>query len=347
MSKETILVTGGAGYIGSHTIVALMDLTGYHIVSADNYTNSSPATYDRIEAITGKRTAFMEADLSKREEAERVFAKYPEITGVIHFAAFKSVPESVDHPEMYFRNNLDSLTNVIEVGQQHQLRNIIFSSSCSVYGNISTLPVSETTPFGKAESPYAETKMLGEQILSKAVASSAQLKGISLRYFNPVGAHPTGLLGELPNQRPNNLVPVITQCAIGKISGMNVFGSDYPTRDGTCIRDYIHVCDIAEAHVLAMNKLISPAATDLRYDVFNLGSGNGVTVLEAIHAFENVSGKKLNYHLTGRRAGDVIAIYSDSAKAKSRLGWGTKRTLQEMMASAWKWELHLAQNHKP
>ncbi len=346
MSKEIILVTGGAGYIGSHTIVALMDLTDYQIVSADNYSNSSAKTYDRIEQVTGKRIPFLEADLSKREEVERVFTQFPEITGVIHFAAFKSVPESVDHPEMYFRNNLDSLKNVIEVGQKHKLRNIIFSSSCSVYGNISSLPVRETTPFGKAESPYAETKMLGENILHEIVESSPELRGISLRYFNPVGAHATGLLGELPNQRPNNLVPVITQCAIGKISSMNIFGSDYPTRDGTCIRDYIHVCDIAEAHVIAMNKLISPATTDLRYDVFNLGSGNGVTVLEAIHAFENVSRRKLNYHLTDRRAGDVIAIYSDSSKAKSQLGWETKRTLVEMMASAWKWELHLDQENK-
>jgi UDP-glucose 4-epimerase len=345
MSRETILVTGGAGYIGSHTIVSLIELTNYNIISADNYSNSSARTYERIEQITGKRIAFVEADLSAADEVERLFNEFPEITGVIHFAAYKSVPESVEHPEMYFRNNLDSLRNVIETGKKHNLRNVIFSSSCSVYGNISALPVSETTPFGKPESPYAETKMLGENILQESVQSSGSLKGISLRYFNPVGAHETGLLGELPNQRPNNLVPVITQCAIGKISSMNVFGSDYPTRDGTCIRDYIHVCDIAEAHVLALNKLIDGSAAN-QYDVFNLGSGNGVTVLEAIHAFEKVSGKKLNYNLVDRRAGDVVAIYSDSAKAKKELNWKTTRSLDEMMASAWKWEQYLASETK-
>jgi len=341
MSKETILVTGGAGYIGSHTIVSLIGLTDYHIISADNYSNSSAGTYDRIEQITGKRIAFVEADLADRKDVERIFAQFPEITGVIHFAAFKSVPESVKHPEMYFRNNLDSLKNVIETGKKHNLKNIIFSSSCSVYGNISRLPVSESTPFGKPESPYAETKIQGENFLRDTIQASAGLKGISLRYFNPVGAHETGLLGELPNQRPNNLVPVITQCAIGKISSMDVFGTDYPTRDGTCIRDYIHVCDIAEAHVLALNKLIHETSGP-KYDVFNLGTGSGITVLEAIHAFEKVSGQKLRYNLVGRRAGDVEAIYSDSTKAKNGLHWEAKRSLEEMMASAWKWEQYLA-----
>jgi UDP-glucose 4-epimerase len=341
MSKETILVTGGAGYIGSHTIIALIDLSAYDIVSVDNYSNSNARTYDRIEQITGKRVAFIEADVAKREEVEKIFAQFPEITGVIHFAAYKSVPESVAHPEMYFRNNLDSLTNVLETGKKHKLKNVIFSSSCSVYGNIDQLPVSETTPLSKAESPYAETKLLGEKIMQETISASTQMKGISLRYFNPVGAHPSGLIGELPNQRPNNLVPVITQTAIGKIPAMHVFGDDYPTRDGTCIRDYIHVCDIAEAHVLAMKRLIDDPSAP-RYDVFNLGSGNGVTVLEAIHAFEKVSGRKLNYVLTERRAGDVTAIYSDSSKAKNILSWETKRSLEEMMASAWKWEQYLA-----
>lgn len=341
MSKETILVTGGAGYIGSHTIISLINLTGYNIVSADNYSNSNARTYDRIEQITGTRVAFVEADVSKRDEVEKIFAQFPGITGVIHFAAYKSVPESVAHPEMYFRNNLDSLTNVLETGKKYNLKNVIFSSSCSVYGNIDQLPVSETTPMGKVESPYAETKLLGEKIMRETFSASKNMKGISLRYFNPVGAHETGLIGELPNQRPNNLVPVITQTAIGKIASMNVFGNDYPTRDGTCIRDYIHVCDIAEAHVLALKRLINDASAP-SYDVFNLGSGNGVTVLEAIHAFEKVSGRKLNYILTGRRAGDVTAIYSDSSKAKNVLQWEAKRSLDEMMASAWKWEQYLA-----
>lgn len=341
MSKQTILVTGGSGYIGSHTIVSLLTMTDYDVVSVDNYSNSTAATYDRIERITGKRVAFMKADLSQRDETEKVFQQFPQITGCIHFAAFKSVPESVEKPEMYFRNNLDSLKNVIEIGSQHQLRKIIFSSSCSVYGNITHLPVNESTPFGKPESPYAETKILGEEILRHAINSNAELSGTSLRYFNPVGAHPTGWLGELPNQRPNNLVPVITQTAIGKISSMNVFGEDYPTRDGTCIRDYIHVCDIADAHVLALNQLFEGRNRN-RYDVYNLGSGNGVTVLEAIKAFEKVSGVKLNYVLSARRAGDVVAIYSDSSKAEHELGWKAKRSLDEMMSTAWKWEQHLA-----
>lgn len=341
MSKQTILVTGGAGYIGSHTIVSLLTMTDYDVVSVDNYSNSTATTYDRIERVTGRRIAFLKADLSLRDETEKVFQQFPGITGCIHFAAFKSVPESVDKPEMYFRNNLDSLKNVIEVGMQHNLRKIIFSSSCSVYGNITHLPVNEDTPFGKAESPYAETKIIGEEILRKAIAANPELTGTSLRYFNPVGAHPTGLLGELPNQRPNNLVPMITQTAIGKIPSMNVFGDDYPTRDGTCIRDYIHVCDIAEAHVLALNQLFDGRNVN-RYDVYNLGSGNGVTVLEAIKTFEKISGVKLNYVLAPRRAGDVVAIYSDSSKAERDLGWTAKRSLDEMMSTAWKWEQHLA-----
>jgi UDP-glucose 4-epimerase len=341
MSRKTILVTGGAGYIGSHTIVSMLDSGEFDVVSADNYSNSSPDTYDRIEQITGKRVAFMKADLSLRSECEAVFNQFPDIDGVIHFAAFKSVPESVSQPAAYYRNNIDSLLNVLECGIQRGLQHFIFSSSCSVYGNISSLPVHEETPMEKTESPYAYTKLAGEKILQDITAATPSLKSVALRYFNPVGAHPTGLMGELPNQRPNNLVPVITQTAIGKIPSMQVFGDDYPTRDGTCVRDYIHVCDIAEAHVLALKNLYSgkqPAA----YDLYNLGTGNGVTVLEAIQAFEKVSGRKLNYKISPRRAGDVAAIYSDSAKAESKLGWTAKRSLNEMMASAWKWEQHLA-----
>lgn len=345
MNKETILVTGGAGYIGSHTIVALLELADVNVVSVDNYSNSSARTYDRIEQITGKRIPFVQADLSVQAEAENVFNEFPGITGTIHFAAFKSVPESVAHPEMYFRNNLNSLQNVIEAGRKHNLKNLIFSSSCSVYGNIDVLPVAENTPLSPPESPYADTKVKGEEMMKLYFSGSAGTKGISLRYFNPVGAHETGLLGELPNQRPNNLVPVITQTAIGKIESMSVFGSDYPTRDGTCVRDYIHVCDIAEAHVLALKRLIqNPAAPS--YEVFNLGSGKGVTVLEAIKSFEKVSGKELNYKLVDRREGDVSAIYSDSSKAEKDLNWTAKRTLEEMMASAWKWEQHLLVENK-
>jgi UDP-glucose 4-epimerase len=342
MSEQTILVTGGAGYIGSHTLVALSEMTGYKIVSADNYSNSSADTYARIKSITGKDIDHIEVDLSDKEQAEKVFAKYPGITGIIHFAAYKSVPESVSKPLAYYQNNINSLLNLLELGAKYKVSHFIFSSSCSVYGNISELPVNENTPVGKVESPYAYTKVVGEKILEDALlASPNNMKGIALRYFNPVGAHETGKLGELPNQRPNNLVPVITQTAIGKIAEMQVFGSDYPTRDGTCIRDYIHVCDIAEAHVKALNLLIENTSQK-KFDIINLGSGQGVTVLEAIHAFEKISGKKLNYVLTDRRAGDVEAIYSDCTKAEALLGWKARRTLPEMMSSAWEWELNLA-----
>jgi UDP-glucose 4-epimerase len=341
MSEQIILVTGGAGYIGSHTIVALSEMTSYKIVSADNYSNSSAETYSRIKSITGKNIEHIEADLSDKKQAEEVFAKFPGITGIIHFAAFKSVPESVSKPLDYYRNNINSLVNLLELSERHGVKQFIFSSSCSVYGNISDLPVNENTPVGKVESPYAYTKVVGEKILEDALHASTRLKGIALRYFNPVGAHETGKLGELPNQRPNNLVPVITQTAIGKIPQMQVFGSDYPTRDGTCIRDYIHVCDIAEAHVKALNLLIENSGPG-KFDIINLGSGQGVTVLEAIQTFEKLSGKKLNYVLTDRRAGDVEAIYSDCTKAEAVLKWKARRSLTEMMSSAWEWEQNLA-----
>lgn len=340
-----ILVTGGAGYIGSHTISALSEMAGYDIVSVDNYSNSTAKTYERIKSITGKTIQHYEADLADKDQAAAVFKKFPGITGIIHFAAFKSVPESVDRPLEYYHNNLNSLMNLLAEGKKNGVKHFIFSSSCSVYGNISSLPVNENTPAGKVESPYAYTKVVGEKILEDFLRSQDEMKGIALRYFNPVGAHESGLLGELPNQRPNNLVPVITQTAIGKIPKMQVFGGDYPTRDGTCVRDYIHVCDIADAHVKALN-LLSENTAQPEFDIINLGSGEGVTVLEAIHAFEKVSGKKLNYEITVRRAGDVEAIYSDCSKAERVLGWKAKRNLAEMMASAWKWEMHLAAARK-
>jgi UDP-glucose 4-epimerase len=341
MSKQIILVTGGAGYIGSHTIVALSEMTEHEIVSVDNYSNSSAETYARIKSITGKDIAHIEADLADKAQAEKIFEKFPGITGIIHFAAYKSVPESVSRPLDYYHNNINSLLNLLEIGTKKGVRHFIFSSSCSVYGNISDLPVNEKTPVGKVESPYAYTKVVGEKILEDVLNASAGMKGIALRYFNPVGAHETGKLGELPNQRPNNLVPVITQTAIGKIPKMQVFGSDYATRDGTCVRDYIHVCDIAEAHVKALHLLNENSFTG-KFDIINLGSGQGVTVLEAIHTFERISGKKLNYELTGRRAGDVVAIFSDCAKAEKLLGWKAHRSLEDMMTSAWKWELNFA-----
>lgn len=340
MSENIILITGGAGYIGSHTIVALTKLSGFKIISVDNYSNSSPETYKRIKEITGINIDHIEADLSNKNEVEEVFKKFKGITGIIHFAAFKSVPESVAKPLMYYHNNINSLLYLLEIGEKNGVQNFIFSSSCSVYGNIKELPVNEETSIGKVESPYAFTKVVGEKILEDALLGSSTMKGIVLRYFNPVGAHETGKLGELPNQRPNNLVPVITQTAIGKIPKMEIFGNDYPTRDGTCIRDYIHVCDIAEAHVKALNLLINNEQQQ-DFDLFNLGSGNGVTVLEAINAFEKISNQKLNFEITNRRAGDVVSIYADNTKAAKILGWKPKRSLDEMMKSAWKWELYL------
>ena len=340
MTEETILVTGGAGYIGSHTIVSLLETTPYRILSVDNYSNSNEKTYSRIKSITGKEVVFRKTDLSDRAATEQLFDEFPEITGVIHFAAYKSVPESVAQPLMYYRNNINSLLNVLDAGSRRAMKHVIFSSSCSVYGNIQTLPVDENTPPAPAESPYAQTKVIGEKILSDFIRASS-CTGISLRYFNPVGAHESGLLGEVPGERPANLVPIITQTAIGKRPQTDVFGNDYDTRDGTCIRDYIHVCDIADAHVKALHHLISHPEAQA-YDLFNLGSGEGVTVMEAIRSFEKVSGQKLNYRIAGRRAGDVEAIYSDSSKAKRILGWTARRSLDEMMASAWKWERHLA-----
>jgi UDP-glucose 4-epimerase len=345
MSEGLILVTGGAGYIGSHTIVALAEMTGNEIISVDNYSNSTAQTYERIKSITGKNIPHIEADLSDKKQTIEIFRKFPGITGIIHFAAFKSVPESVDRPLEYYHNNINSLLNLLDEAKKNNVKQFIFSSSCSVYGNISSLPVNENTPVGKVESPYAYTKVAGEKILEDFLKSQQEIKGIALRYFNPVGAHESGLLGELPNQRPNNLVPVITQTAIGKIKKMQVFGGDYPTRDGTCVRDYIHVCDIAEAHVKAL-ELLTENSSQPRFDIINLGSGEGVTVLEAIHAFEKVSGKKLNYEITARRAGDVEAIFSDCSKAEKVLGWKAKRNLEEMMASAWKWEQNLASAKK-
>ncbi|MCA6364755.1 MAG: UDP-glucose 4-epimerase GalE [Bacteroidetes bacterium] len=341
LNTPAILVTGGTGYIGSHTVAALLSSTNYRIISVDNYSNSTPDTYTRIEEATGKRPEFEEADLSDEAQVNALFEKYPGISGIIHFAAYKSVPESVSKPLEYYRNNMNSLLNVLEAGKKHGVKEFIFSSSCSIYGNISTLPVNEETQAAEAESPYAYTKVLGERILRDFAASGTSMKIVALRYFNPVGAWPGGILGELPNQRPNNLVPVITQTAIGKQTQMKVFGNDYPTRDGTCIRDYIHVCDIAEAHVLALNYLIENSQAPA-YDVFNLGSGNGVSVLEAIDTFEKISNCKLSYTIAPRRAGDVTAIYSDSSKALNVLRWKPMRNIEEMMYSAWQWECRLA-----
>ncbi len=341
MSEQTILITGGAGYIGSHTIIALSEMTNSRIVSVDNYSNSSAETYNRIKSILGKDIEHVEADLSDKNQVEKVFGKFKGITGIIHFAAHKSVPESVENPLEYYRNNLFSLINILSCAKEFSVPHFIFSSSCSIYGNISQLPVNENTPPSKPESPYASTKIIGEEIVRESALASDSLKTISLRYFNPVGAHPSAQLGELPLNKPNNLVPVITQTAIGIKKEFTVFGNDYGTRDGTCIRDYVHVCDIARAHVLALRALEEKKITQ-KNETLNLGTGKGVTVLEAIHSFEKVSGVKPSYKIGPRRAGDVEAIYSDCSKVKKILGWQPEFSLDDMMDSAWKWELHLA-----
>jgi UDP-glucose 4-epimerase len=333
MSK--ILVTGGAGYIGSHTITDLI-ANGFEVICADNFSRSSPESLDGIQKITGKAVKNYAIDLCDYTLTRQLFEENQDIKGIIHFAAYKSVPESVEFPIRYYENNMNSLFNILKCMTEFNVPNLVFSSSCSVYGNVDKLPVTEDTPLSKAECAYAATKQMGEQVIldfSKTSKSSS----ILLRYFNPVGAHPSAIIGETPIDRPNNLVPIITQTAIGQIDKMYVWGSDYDTRDGSCIRDYIHVMDIASAHTKALQYLIAQK-NDSNYEILNLGSGNGVSVLEAIHSFEKVSGVKLNYEMGPRREGDVIAIYANNELVKSKLDWNPKYTLDEMMSTAWAWQ---------
>ncbi|HEX8515661.1 MAG TPA: UDP-glucose 4-epimerase GalE [Bacteroidia bacterium] len=337
-STQTILVTGGAGYIGSHTIIELLETTTYNIVSADNYSNSSADTFKRIEAITGKKIKNYEVDLCNLSETKNIFEKEKSIIGVIHFAAYKSVSESVADPHKYYHNNINSLLNMLECCRKYGISRFIFSSSCSVYGNIKVLPVVEQTPLNAAESPYAYTKQIGEEMLKDYCRADSSLNIIALRYFNPVGAHTSGRIGESPINKPSNLVPVITQTAIGKIPEMTVYGKDYPTRDGTCIRDYIHVTDVATAHIKALEYLLNKKQKG-NFSIFNLGTGEGISVLEAITAFEKISGVKLNYTIGKKRDGDVVAIYSDTSYSEKELGWKPQFTLEQMMETAWKWEL--------
>ncbi|PSL22803.1 UDP-glucose 4-epimerase GalE [Chitinophaga ginsengisoli] len=333
-----VLVTGGCGYIGAHTIVDLIN-NGFDVVSVDSNIRSSTQLLDGIEKITGKKIRNYKVDLCNLEDTHAVFHENRDIVGVIHFAALKTVPESVADPLLYFHNNLASLVNVLKCVKEFNVPNLVFSSSCSVYGNATELPVVEATPLGEAQSPYARTKQMGEQMIQD-YSRVNDTQSILLRYFNPVGAHPSALIGELPLGRPDNLVPVITQTAIGKIPKLTVFGHDYDTRDGSCIRDYIHVMDIANAHTRALQYLLDQKNTD-NCEVFNLGTGNGVTVLEAIKAFEKISGVKLNYELGPRRPGDVIAIYANNTKAKEALGWEPNIGIEDMMRTAWQWEVAL------
>ena len=339
-NTSTIIVTGGAGYIGSHTIIELLQQTNYNIVSIDNFSNSNTDTFDRIAAITGKQVKNLNVDICNLEALELAISKVKNPIGIIHFAAFKSVPQSVADPLLYYHNNLGSLVNILKICKQLSISNFIFSSSCSVYGNVDVLPVTEQTPFSVAESPYAQTKQMGEDIVTNFTKSETSFKSVLLRYFNPVGAHTSGLNGEYPRGKPDNLVPYITQTAAGILQKLTVFGGDYDTRDGSCIRDYIHVSDIADAHVKALNYLIDNKQKQPT-SIFNLGTGNGVSVLEAINSFEKMSEQKLNYEVGPRRAGDVINIYANNDFAKQELNWSTKYNLDDMMLSAWKWQLNL------
>jgi UDP-glucose 4-epimerase len=333
-----ILVTGGCGYIGSHTIVDLIE-NGYEPISVDNNSRSNPNILQGIESITGKKIKNYKVDLCNFDDTFAIFQENTDIEGIIHFAAYKAVGESVENPLLYFENNLSSLINLLKCVQEFQTPHFVFSSSCTVYGNPDEIPVTERTPPKPAESAYGYTKQMGEQIVNEFSKSSGT-QSILLRYFNPAGAHPSSIIGEMPIGRPENLVPAITQTAIGRIPKMYVHGNDYPTRDGSCVRDYVHVSDLAHAHTLALKYLQDEKNAGL-CEVFNLGSGNGVTVLEAIHAFEKVSGVKLNYEIGPRRPGDVVAVYANNDLAKKVLGWQPKYSLDEMMATAWKWELRL------
>jgi len=333
-----VLVTGGTGYIGSHTVVELQE-AGYEVVIADNLVNSEREVVGAIASITGKEPVFEETDLSDPGQTEDLFNRHHGIAAVVHFAALKAVGDSVKRPLEYYRNNIFSLINLLGSMKAHGCRHMVFSSSCTVYGQPDVLPVKESTPRKQAESPYGNTKKIAEDILSDEVAANG-LHCIALRYFNPIGAHPSSLIGELPLGVPDNLVPYITQTAIGKREKLQVFGNDYNTSDGTPIRDYIHVVDLAGAHVVALSRMLNGKQKQ-PWEVFNLGTGNGFTVLEVIRSFEKISGLKLNFVFSGRRAGDIEKVWADTEYANAELGWKAVRGLDEMMKTAWDWELAL------
>jgi len=336
---QTILVTGGCGFIGAHTIVDLIQ-NGFEVISVDNLSRASEQSLVGIEKITGKKIKNYVVDLTNKSATEQIFIDHPSITGIIHFAAYKAVGESVEMPLDYYENNLFSLVHLLQLAVKYNAKHFIFSSSCTVYGNPDSIPVTEQTALKTAASPYGATKQMGETMVQDSTVAHP-LSGILLRYFNPVGAHPSIAIGELPIGRPQNLVPAITQTAIGKLPKMQVHGNDYETRDGSCIRDYIHVCDIAHAHTLAMQYSIKNNQVN-HCEIFNLGTGNGITVLEAIQAFEKVAGIKLNYEIGPRRSGDIVAIYANNDYAVQKLGWACQYDLDEMMRTAWEWEKSIA-----
>ncbi|MCK9412145.1 MAG: UDP-glucose 4-epimerase GalE [Prolixibacteraceae bacterium] len=334
--KGKILVTGGTGYIGSHTVVELQNV-GFDVVIVDDLSNSTAAVVNQIEEITGKRPAFHQFNLQNLELLGKFFKECKGIDAVIHFAAFKAVGESVQKPMNYYRNNLVSLINLFECMENAGVNNLVFSSSCTVYGQPEHLPVTEQTPRQTAESPYGNTKIVCEDIIKDYTHANPKIQAIALRYFNPIGAHPSALIGELPNGIPNNLVPFVAQTAAGIRPQLSVFGNDYDTPDGSCIRDYINVVDLAKAHVISIGRLLDQK-NESAFEFFNVGTGKGVSVLELLNAFEKATGQKVNYKIVGRRAGDIEQIYADTTKANSVLGWKSVATLEETLLSAWNWE---------
>jgi UDP-glucose 4-epimerase len=344
-SGAKILVTGGMGYIGSHTVVQLI-ARGYRVVIADNLCNSNRNILGRITKISGIEPEFYEIDICGKSEVKSLFQQHNDLHAIIHFAALKAVGESVQHPLKYYRNNLCSLINLLELQEEFNVNRLVFSSSCTVYGEPEALPVTESSLIKPAASPYGNTKQIGEEMIREQCEAS-KLRSIALRYFNPVGAHESALIGELPIGTPNNLVPYITQTAIGKQEFLRVFGNDYPTSDGTCIRDYIHVDDVASAHIAALERLLNPASDNASFEVFNIGTGKGNTVLEVIRAFERASNQQLPFKFVPRRAGDIEKVYADTTLSNSVLNWRAQKDLYTMMASAWEWEKNMKTNPLP
>lgn len=331
-----VLVTGGLGFIGSHTVVELQN-EGFEVVIIDDCSNASENVLDGITTITGKRPVLEKFDLKEKGKVKDFFKKHQDVQGVIHFAASKAVGESVEKPLLYYENNIGTLVYILNELLEKERSNFIFSSSCTVYGQADKMPITENAPVKKAESPYGNTKQIGEEIITDTCKVTPSLNAISLRYFNPMGAHPSAQIGELPLGVPQNLVPFITQTGVGLREELSVYGSDYPTQDGTAVRDYIYVVDLAKAHVVALKRLLEHKNTH-NYEVFNVGTGKGSSVLEVIQSFERISGKKLNYKIVDRRAGDITTAYADTTKANKILGWKSAYTLDEAMESAWRWE---------
>ncbi len=341
IKKDRILVTGGTGYIGSHTVVELQQ-AGYPVVIIDNLSNSSADVVDGIERITGVRPDFVKGDCTDINTVKALFADYPDIKGIINFAASKAVGESVQKPILYYRNNLNTLLNLLDLMGPNGVKGIVFSSSCTVYGEPDENPVTEAAPIKKATSPYGNTKQISEEIITDVINAGAPFKSVILRYFNPVGAHPSAEIGELPNGVPQNLIPYLTQTAIGIRSELSVFGDDYNTPDGSCIRDYINVVDLAKAHVIAVERMLTDKS-DAKIETFNLGTGNGVSVLELINTFEEATGVKVPHRIVGRRAGDIEKVWANPAYANDVLGWKASSSLADTMRSAWAWQLKLSE----